>query len=259
LKPGEPVLVPGFEESTWLKSPTLTADLLTIVCVRYAGNNTLDDLLIAERGSLKEPFTNHRPVASTLSPDREAHPALSPDGLQLLFVRLGPPTQLWFARRPSRQAEFSAPVNVRIPTGSHPSEFQDAPQFLDGQTIHFATGDADFTARVQLFATRTQSPSAFRMSRSLPLSDPWPRYFVTSGGRRAYFPAADGIRLTALDSRRNQYLPSELLLTGDRVGPDLTKFDDTLWISPQEDLIFYCGPGPDRLQQQGHRLWMVRP
>jgi hypothetical protein len=97
------------------------------------------------------------------------------------------------------------------------------------------------------------------MTKPLPLPDPWPRYFITAAGRRAYFPAADGIRLTALDVRQAQYLPSEILLTTDAVGPDLTKYDDTLWVSPREDLIFYCGPGPARLQQQGHRLWMVRP
>jgi hypothetical protein len=259
LKPGEPVLVPGFEDSTWLKSPTLTSDMLTIVCVRYAGNETLDDLLIAERRSLQEPFKNQRPISSTLSADREAHPALSGDGLQLIFVRLGPPTELWIARRPNRQAEFSAPVKMPIATGSHSSEFQDSPQFIDAETIHFATGDADFTIRTQLFARRASAGAPFSMTKPLPLPDPWPRYFITAAGRRAYFPAADGIRLTALDVRQAQYLPSEILLTTDAVGPDLTKYDDTLWVSPHEDLIFYCGPGPARLQQQGHRLWMVRP
>lgn len=254
----QPVPVPGFEQVPWLKSPTLTASLLTIVYVTYSGEGTLDDLMIADRPSLMAPFSDHRLVQKTVTPAREAHPALSPDGLELIYAELGSPTRLWLSRREHVQAEFGSPVELVIGGQPAAGRHHDAPQFIDAHTIRITAGDVSFSERLQVFARRTGPGKPFTLAGPMPVANPWPRYFLTAGGRRAYFPSEDGIHVTVPYGRTGQFVPSEVLLGTGSVGKDLTKYDDTIWVAPQEDVLFYCGPGPESAGLQGHRLWMVR-
>ncbi|SFI24635.1 hypothetical protein SAMN05421753_10755 [Planctomicrobium piriforme] len=256
LTPGVPELVPGFEHVPWLKSPTLTGDLKTIVYVTYAGAERLDDLVIANRDSITQAFRDHQVLQGLCTQQREAHPALSADGLELLFVRQTTPSRIWIARRAHRGAAFEAPREVQFQGDVSPEEHYDAPQFLDAGGIHFVVSDVEFTRRRQLLARRI-SPNKFAVTGALAIANPWPRYFLTTKGRLAYFPAEEGIFLTAQQARTQEYVPPELLLPAATIGGELTKFDDTIWVNPQEDLIFYCSPGPGTGQAK-RRLWMVR-
>lgn len=253
----EPVSVPGFERTSWLKSPTLSADLLTIVYAGFAGPQQLDDLIIAQRTNVAQPFENHRPVYAVNSPAREAHPTLSPDGLELIFTRLGQPATLWHSRRPHLQAEFTTAKPLNLLNDPAPEQHHDAPQFLDAKTIRVTLGDQEFQDRTQWYATREGS-GAFRLTTPVPIQNRWPRYYFTQRGRRAYLPTEAGIKVTALSPRSRLFEEPEVLLGPEIVGPKLTANDDTIWVSPAEDIIFYCGPGTNPADQNSFRLWMVR-
>jgi hypothetical protein len=253
----QPVPVPGFGNVYWLKSPALSADLLSIVYVTYSGEQTLDDLFIAERSDIARPFQNHRPIAATLAPGRAAHPALSPDGLELIYAELGAPGKLWHARRTSRKSEFAAPVELKVSGLDVSGQHCDAPQFLEPHLIRFAVGDVEFHERRQVYARRSSASRPFQITGQMAIANGWPRYFVAGGGRRAYFAAPDGINITALFPRSQQFVPPEPLLAPAILGADCHDHDDMLWVAPKEDVIFYCSGGvpPDG---KNRRLWMVR-
>jgi len=254
---GTPAPVPGFENIPWMKSPTLSADLKSIVYVTYAGEVRLDDLVLSERDSITGRFTGHQVITSLSSPDREAHPALSPDGLELIFVRLKEPAELWVARRSQRGAEFGPPRRWQPQGDDFPEEHHDAPQFLDSQTALYAVSDAGFTHRRHFLARRSGPGAPFLVQRELSFANPWPRYFVTDQGRRAFCPSEQGIELTVSPRGTGEFLPAEVLLPQHTLGQNLTKFDDTFWVAPREDVIFFCGESGLKAFA-GHRLWMVR-
>jgi len=252
-----PRIVPGFERLYWLKSPTLSDDLLTIVYVGYVGEKLLDDLVIAERRTVAEPFSNHQFLSLVNSELREAHPALSPDGLELAFCRLGAPSTVWISRRSDRTSSFGKPKALKLSPAPAADQHLDAPQFIDSKTIRVTIGDQSFQNRRQHMATR-EGEAGFRLGSALATMNPWPRYFLTSKGRRAFLPAEDGLRVTAFSSRVRQFEEPELLFGTDVVGTGLASADDTIWVAPREDVIFYCGPGREPDDPASRRLWMIR-
>lgn len=257
LKIGEPRIVPGFENVPWLKSPTLSADLLTIVYVSYSGPEQLDDLLIASRKSITEPFRNHRPLQQVNSSHREAHPTLSPNGLELIFARLGEPSVLYSARRHNIQAAFGSAIPLKLEGPVNADHHLDSPQFVTDQLIRITEGDQAFQNRSQWRAART-GDGIFRLLQPIALANPWPRYFMTAQGRRAYFPTEEGIQLTAFNPARKLFEAPELCVAASVIGQDLTTFDDTIWVTPAEDVIFFCGPGLHPKNSDSRRLWMIR-
>jgi len=257
LAPGVPIIVPGFEQLHWLKSPALSADLLTIVYIGYAGADQLDDLMIAQRTQVHEPFRHHRPISQLNSPLREAHPALSPDGKELIFSRLAEPTSLWIARRDDRDSPFAPPRQLELRNDPQQDRHHDAAHYLGPQMLCVTVSDVEFKDRQPWLVTRT-STGAFQRTSPLSLINPWPRYFFTAGGKRAFLPTPDGLQVTARSRRNSLFEDPELLFGPDVVGPDLTANDDTLWVAPAEDVLFYCGPGPQPVSTGTRRLWMIR-
>jgi len=257
LPPGHPELVPGFEEVDWMKSPTLSADLLTIVYIGYAGDEHLDDLVMAERARVDAPFQNHRPLRGINSSLREAHPTLSPDGKQLVFTRLETPSTLWITRRDRTDVPFSAPKKLVLQNGPPAELHHDAPQFLDARNLYFTASDQKFTQRMQWTALQ-QGGDILRVLAPISVNNPWPRFFFTARGKRAFLPTPNGICITAWSRRTGQFEDPELLIGVDVTGPDLTVNDDTLWVTPKEDIVFYCGPGPQPAPASRRQLWMLR-
>lgn len=252
-----PVLVPGFEGVPWLKSPTLSADLLTIVYVSWTGDQFLDELIIADRKRIDDPFTNHRWVVASRSSEREAHPTLSPDGQELMFVRLGSPHQVWVSRRSSKTREFESATPIEFVGNFNSQHHQDAPQFLTQNTLRVTMGDAEFRERVQYLAHRIDSQK-WKLGPPLEFQNPWPRYHLNSTADRAILPTAEGLMITARSRRVPFFETPVSLFNADITGHDLAESDDTIWVSPKEDVIFFSSVGVKPDADKSRKLWMIR-
>ena len=147
----------------------------------------MEDLFIAGRRSIDQPFINHHPIKATVTPHREAHPTLSPDGLELIYAQLGSPTRLWHTRRDDVSKQFGPPQPLEIQGLASEGKHVDAPQFLDVKTICVTVGDVEFHHREQIIARRPNRESSFEFVSLLPAPHPWPRYFVTSNAGARIF------------------------------------------------------------------------
>ena len=259
LEPGVPVPVPGFESVSGVKAPSVSSDLLTIIYVMYTGGETQDDLWTANRSSIELPFANHRLISTTATTGLQEHPALSPSGLELVYSEMGAVNKLWIATREDTTAPFGAPQPVQLEGDGIQNRHCDNPQWIDADTLKVAVADVDYRQRRQLVFRRTEPDGPFKFVNSLLISNGWPRYQFANHLGRAYCPDEAGILITAFHTANKQYLTPEVLLSSDVLGSKLHDLDDTLWVAPKEDVIFYCSPGPGAKENDPRRLWMVHP
>jgi len=256
LAASQPVAVPGIEKVAWLSAPTLSNDMLTLVFVSVGTPETSDDLFLAERSSISEPFSVPMHIKACASPQKEAYPALSFDGLELIFTELGSPSRLMQSRRPGRGQKFGASRPLAIAGDQLAGLNIDGPQFLGPHRIRFVATDSGITQRTQWIAERAAPDEPFRVVDKLPIANPWPRLFVLDGGRRAYYATDEGFFLTVADYKSGEFVTPEKLLTASILGP-VGMFDSPIWVAPAEDIIVYCSPGRETPDSPDHRLWMI--
>jgi tetratricopeptide (TPR) repeat protein/Tol biopolymer transport system component len=106
---------------------------------RPGGSGTWD-LWMATRGTTRDEWGTPVPLANVNSSDVELGPALSPDGLILLFQR-GYPSKLdlWMATRRTVNESFGLPVTVPEPV-NFPSYDDCSARFsVDGSTLYFCS------------------------------------------------------------------------------------------------------------------------
>ncbi len=111
-------LGPGINSPYADERPTLTADELCIVFQsNRPGGYGNRDLWICYRSSIDEPFSDPQNLGALINTaDTELSPALSPDGLELLFGRYNRKGRLgwWMCERASRDGAFGEPVTFEI-------------------------------------------------------------------------------------------------------------------------------------------------
>ncbi|MCA8996736.1 MAG: DUF4339 domain-containing protein [Planctomycetaceae bacterium] len=252
-----PAPVPGFDDVPWLKSPTLSHDWNSIVYVTYSGEDTTDDLMIATRSKRTEPFSDHHPIETTVTPLRESHPTISPDGRELIFVSGDSPATLMRVSRESPDFEFGPAEAFAIQDDPFRGFHHDAPQFIDEKTLVFTTYDGEYRQRSYALAGRENVNESFQYLDTLPVADPQPRYTFGPRTSRGYFLTDSGLFLTARHPATGQFVAPELMIPAEKLGTRLTEFDGTIWVSPQEDVLFYCSPGRNPENTEDYRLWMI--
>ncbi len=247
--------VPGLERFDPAFSPCLTPDLRTIVFAATLMPGTGYDLYLATRADVSQPFGPPRHLVTCSSPETDAYPAISADGLELIFVRSDPAPQFFRAVRRSSSEEFDVP-SLWTPAGYDPAKKQriERPQWLDQRRLLYCFVDLARDARWMMVAERADPHSPFGTPREMPFSNPWPLYHVAGNGLRAYHGTAEGIFLAARRQPSDPFGEGTVLLTSKVTGP----VDGPLWVAPQEDVIFYCSPGPGKQLGSGRRLWMIR-
>jgi hypothetical protein len=258
LPDADPVPIPGLENIPWLSAPTLDDPMTTLVFVGVGPPETSDDLFIAQRASVNDRFGRPTVIATCSGPAKEGYPALSADGLELIYAELATPNhRLMHSHRPDRTATFGPSRPLEIEGEALADLHIDGAQFLGPNRIRFAAGDVAYTQRTQWVAERAGPEKPFRTVMKLPLANPWPRYFLAAGGQRVYYADTDGIFITVGDSTGREYVTPEKLLPSSVTGP-VGKFDSPIWIAPQEDVLVFCSPGVDTPDAPDHRLWMIQ-
>jgi hypothetical protein len=245
----EPTLVPGLELVNPAYAPTLTADMKTLV---FSGGGSPNDLYITQRDSIEKPFGPPARIEGCSARQDETFPSISPDGLELLFVRFEPKPRLYFSRRDSAKAEFIPAVLWETAGALPPGRYPGGPQFLDQQTVQFVTrGDTADQNRAIMLTSRDDPATPFgEPSVLLNLKGPNP-YCLSADRLRAYYGVPSGLYFAALKPEADTFANPAKILDVPIDGP--------VWLSPQEDILFYCSPGRGKpVSDSARKLWMVR-
>jgi hypothetical protein len=261
LEQGVAKPVPGLEGVDPGYSPCLTADLRTIVYGAMPDVSVGYDLYTATRDDVSQPFGPARRIEACCSADTELSPTLSPEGLELFFMRSDRRPRCFHATRETTSAEFGEPKLWKIPDYD-PEKKQrvERPQFLDRLHLVFCFVELDKPARTLMVAPRSEPKAPFGPLQRFPISNAWPPWFISANGLRAYYGSEEGLFVAARESASTSFGEAVKLADGKDTGP----IDGPIWVAPQEDVVFYVSPGPGKKPglgrgDVGRKLWMIWP
>ncbi len=249
LKKEVPKPVPGLEDVDPLYYFSLSADMCTIVGC-WAGN-----LHIATRDDVSRPFGEPRVIESCASQGPGERPALSPDGLEMIYARwFDDNAHFFYTSRQTSSSEFDEPVPWDPPSSVKVGgEFRLA-RFLDPLRVTVTMAEVGGKNHWIFLSERASPNSTFRPARDVPSWKVGTAACYSEDGLRAYLGWDKGLYVTARHSEDEPFRPLVMLadaaLTGPITGPT--------WVAPQEDVIFYCSPGPGKELGSARRLWMIR-
>ncbi len=250
-----PQLVPGLEATEPVWSPCLTPDLRTIVFSAMGNPGTGYDLYIAERKDVSEPFGPPRMIKSCTSPETDAYPALSPDGLELYFIRSDSHPQFFHCDRKTADGDFREAVPWVVPGIATAKLKVERLQFADALHLMFCVVDASANKRKYFLFERKVGKGPFDSFQEIQFPMPYPPYlFLAESGVRAYFSADEGLYVFARRSRKDFFIKASLLLDTATMGP----IEGPLWVAPQEDVFFYISAGVGEKCGSARHLWMIR-
>ncbi len=251
---GVPVPVPGLEAELGVSSPGLTANLTKIVYLKVTGRQ--DDIYLAERSTKDAAF--QKPVRLKCSTSaNEQFCSLSPNGQQLLFTVQGQLSKLHFA---TSADDFATSKPVQIVGIDAANDNVDNVQWLSETEIRFAVGDSKYTRRSQHVAEFKETSGVCRVTAEITMQNPWPRMYFSSKLDRAYFANATGISITAPKVQKDEFGMGLMLFDPTEIGPIDESFDDPVFVVPQQDVIFFTGPGKSAAGKSvlANRMWMIR-
>jgi hypothetical protein len=161
------VKIEGINDSTsWDADPTLTADGLTIAfCSTRETEMDNQNLWMATRTAITEPFGKPISLGSEINTTHvENHPALSADGLTIIFSSNRPGSlngspDLWQATRRSTTEAFGNVTNLG-PTVNTSSRENGAFLSLDGSTLMFESQRVDGVGKNDLYYCTRPEPDA---------------------------------------------------------------------------------------------------
>ena len=213
------------------------------------------DLYMATREDVSQAFGELRRIDGSVFPGTDTHPALSPDGLELIFDSPDNLPRLYYCQRQTTSGEFGEAVRWSVP-GFEATELQrvERPQFIDPLSVVFVVVSTDGQDRSVWTVKRTAPQSAFGSLREFPVSNPWPAYFVAETGLRAYYGSPEGLFVVGRRNKSDTLGQSIPLLDAAVTGA----IEGTVWVAPQEDVVFYVSSGPGEKPGSSRRLWMIR-
>lgn len=246
--------VPGLEEIDPAYAPSLTHDLRMIVFAGRGAKGRNLELYQASRGSPNGPFSPPVLIESCSSPELDAYPAISPDGLELVFVRGHAEPTLYYASRANRQEPFGEPVPWDVPNLNPDGLRLGRPQFVDRNIVAFRRMAPKPSDSRTMMTVRSAREQPFREPTDVLFANASPQYFLAAHLLRAYSGSDRGMLLTARSQREFVFPPSKELVDAATCGP----VDGPMWVAPKEDVIFYCSAGPGEQPGSRRRLWMLR-
>jgi len=249
LRKRVPKRVPGLEDVGRVYSLTLSADMCTIV---YSGAGPL---YVATREDVSDPFGEPRLITSCDTPRADERPALSPDGLEMIYAsRDGSDVQFLYTSRETRSGEFGEPVPWDASSSVQVGDQLMWPRFIDQLRVTFTVLEVGGPGQWIFMSQRAERNSPFAPPQELPV---WKvrssKAFYSADGLRAYFGGA-GLTVAVRDSENEPFGANFKVLDRDLTGLMV----NAVWLAPQEDVVFYLSPGPGKELKDGLKLWMVR-
>ena len=156
------------------------------------------------------------------------------------------------SKRTATGQPFSAPEPVSFPGIDALAVRVWCPQFIDDLRLKFwIIGPKEQRSIVS--ARRNDKGAEFTRPDPLPFDDAFTLWHLTADGARAYAGNKDGIHLTHRASATERFGDADVLIPASLIGP----VEGPIWVAPQEDVIFYCSPGPDKAPGAGRLIWMA--
>lgn len=248
-----PVLVPGVPPAPWAKSPSLSQDLCTLVFSAPVGER--NQIQFYSRDKLNTEFGNHQILFTDLQGSKD-FPALSPDGLEVLFCTYAESTKVWHSRRESTSTGFSAAIELDVSSFVERDFVLDACRWVNSNTIRLRGTGPDNVKKHLLFQ-KNETPH-LKFTHELPI---FHSYLLCEFNRkldRGYALTKEGIQLTGRTSRNQAFVMPELIVGTEIIGPSHEPFNNPLFVTPKEDLIIYAGAGPNGGGAEHNALWMLR-
>ncbi len=253
LVKGKPTPVPGLEQQSNCFSVCLTPDMKQIVFGRLTDSTTGIDLYHATRDNVNQPFQAPKRIESTVSAETEAYPAISPDGLELFFVRPDHKPMIWVTRRDDDSAAFGTPEQWWYCQASGSETPVGTPQVLSPDLILFARYQHGMAGGRIWSCERAVGDRFLDPIRFSAPEGEHAVYFNLDGLRAYILREQSGVYLTSRPKMNAPYFPPDALLSGTVTGP----LEGSLWVAPMEDVLFYTSAGPGKTIGNNRRLWMI--
>jgi hypothetical protein len=253
LEPGVPQPIPGLEKIEPAFAPSLAADLESIVFSRMVKVENKFDLYLAARDDVSDPFGEPKLIERCASPQEDTHPTLSPDGLELIFVRAYARPILFHAARETTFDEFRKPIVWSAPGLENAGRRFGLPRFVDRLHLMISATEGASNTPLLLLAQRARSKRAFGPPREWPFWTPADA-FITPDGLRAYYGSQTGLSVMVRTSPAAEFQGTIEIADAAVTGP----INGPVWVAPREDVMFYASPGTGKNLDSPSRLWMIR-
>ena len=253
---GRPVKVAGLGQQPWARCPSLSRDLLHVTFL--ATFESQNEIWISRRPDASASFEKPKPVSLEVSTAKD-FPSISPDGLSLVFcTQSDEHNTVWISRRESVQDSFVSATELEQIEGLKTEGLHvDGCKWCDSNSIQIAVGDSGFTFRKQYLLSVDSETVKFKQDEQLPLANPWPRPALSTNRMRAYSFTESGLTICARSTLATQFVTPELLVESNRLGP-VQQDNNYPFLVPNEDILFFFGPGPESDDFGESRLWMLR-
>jgi hypothetical protein len=254
-------LVAGLETERSAYSPTLSGDLRTIVYSAPSAR-TSQDLYLAYRDNPAGRFSKPRALRLFSAIGSYFAPALSGDGLVLVFLRIESgetDPRVWISRRRNATDGFAVAERVEIPMvadagGERPESLQLTD---DGMFVRMVLAGTNVTERHRYALTPyPATDSTLNQAELVPVFNPWAYNIFSSDGLRAYVATPEkGVFLSNRQDVGGPFgMPGGIQsLSVEKTG----QVDGPFWVSPKEDLLIYCSAAGNK--GIGNRqIWVIR-
>lgn len=261
LAPGVPQRVPGLEKMNPTSSFSLSEDLCTIVFAAPGPYTKSSDLWIAKRADVAKPFAQATLIASCNSARFEAKPNISPDGLDMLFMRAQDGPKWFHAKRLSPSQDFGQP-EPWILSGLPKTAGEIAhTRFLDALHILVSVNNLDSKPPFSFYLVeRPDTNHPFGEPQEILMDGCGARACVRPKRLLAYFGTEKGLFVQGRDSLDERFGRGHCIIDPEVCGP----IQEAIWVAPGDDVAFYCSlgpgksPGPAKQPTAKKNIWMIR-